>query len=109
MGHLLTLSTQMMCPHGGNAKATTSNARVKAGGDFLLRSVDTFSIAGCTFVAGVSPHPCVTVNWVQPALKSRAISGSTLTEESVGLCVAADQAVQGTVQVVFTQQRAAGQ
>ena len=33
----------------------------------------------------------------------------TLTEESVGLCVAVDQAVQGTVLIVFTQPQVAGQ
>jgi hypothetical protein len=49
------------------------------------------------------------VQWVQPALRSQAIGDFTLTEASVGLCVAADQAVQGTVLIMFTQSQVAGQ
>ena len=87
----------------------TSNTRVKAGGDFVVRSSDTFVIAGCPFVLGLVPHPCVQVQWVQPAARSQAGGDFTLTEESVGLCVAADQAVQGTVLIMFTQPQVAGQ
>jgi hypothetical protein len=89
--------------------AITSNTRVKAAGDFVLRSSDTFLIAGCPFILGLVPHPCVQVQWVQPAEQSQVMGDFTLTEESVGLCVAADQAVQGTVLILFTQPQVAGQ
>jgi len=46
---------------------------------------------------------------VQPALKVKVLGDFVLTEESVGLCVAADQAVQGTVMVQTTQPKVAGQ
>jgi hypothetical protein len=99
----------MMCPHGGTVQVTTSNTRSKAVGDFLLRDSDTFQIVGCPFqVVPPTPHPCVSVNWSQPAAKSKAGGDATLTEQSVGMCVAADQAVQGTVQIVFTQPRVSG-
>lgn len=109
MGALLTSSSVLMCPHGGTVQAITSNARVKAAGDFVTRSSDTFTIAGCPFVLGLVYHPCVRVQWVQPAARSRAVGDFTLTEESVGLCLAADQAPQGTVLIAFTQPRVAGQ
>jgi hypothetical protein len=108
MPGLLTISSMMMCPHGGTVQAVTSNSRSSASGDYLLRQSDTFIIAGCPFFIGLVPHPCVQVQWVQAAAQSQAGSDSTLTEASVGLCVAADQAVQGTVLVNFTQQRVAG-
>jgi hypothetical protein len=108
MPGLLNNSSIMMCPHGGTVQPTTSNTRVKAAGDFLLRSSDTFTIAACPFVLGTSPHPCVQVQWVQSDEQSQVMSGLTLSEESVGLCVAADQAVQGTVVIAFTQPRVAG-
>jgi len=98
----------MMCPHGGTVTATTSNTRAKAAGVFLLRASDTFTIAGCTFVAGIVPHPCVQVRWVQPALQSKAGGDFLLNEASVGLCVAPDQAVQGTVLILATQPKVAG-
>jgi hypothetical protein len=109
MAGLLNSSSVLMCPHGGTVSVVTSNARVKAGGDYLVRSSDTFLIAGCPFILGLVPHPCVQVQWVQPAARSQVLSDFTLTEESVGLCVAADQAVQGTVQIVFTQPQVTGQ
>ena len=108
MPGLLNSSSVMMCPHGGQVTAITANARAKAEGDFILRSSDTFVIAGCPFVIGIVPHPCVQVQWVQPDTRSQVISDFTLSETSVGLCVAPDQAIQGTVLVIFTQPRVSG-
>jgi hypothetical protein len=98
----------MMCPHGGTVTATTSNTKAQAGGAYLLRASDVFTVAGCAFVAGVVPHPCVQVQWVSPAAQSKAAGDFTLTEASVGLCVAPDQAVQGTVLILSTQPQVAG-
>lgn len=108
MAGLLNVSSTLQCPHGGTVSIITSNTRVKGGGDYLARSTDTFVIAGCPFVLGLVPHPCVQVKWVQPAARSKAVSAATLTEQSVGLCVAADQAAQGTVLVIATQPHVAG-
>ena len=108
MANLLNSSSMMMCPHGGTVTAITTNARAKAAGDFILRSSDTFIIAGCPFTIGPAPHPCVQVQWVQTDTRSQVISDFTLSEASVGLCVAPDQAVQGTVLVSFTQPRVSG-
>src|SRR5438270_10798308 len=108
MAGLLNMSSVMMCPHGGTVTAITTNTRVQAAGGFVLRSSDTFLIAGCPFNL-VVPHPCVQVQWVQPALRSQVMSDFTLTEESVGLCIAPDIAVQGTVIISFTQPQVSGE
>ena len=108
MAGLLTTSSMMMCPHGGQVQPITTNTRTKAGGDFALRQSDTFVIAGCPFILGLVPHPCVQVQWVQPAARSQVISDFTLTEASVGLCVTADQAAQGTVLITLTQPQVSG-
>ncbi len=108
MAGLLTMSSVMMCPHGGTVTAITTNSRVQAASDFVLRSSDTFLIAGCPFVLGTVPHPCVQVQWVLTALQSQVTSDFTLTEESVGLCLAPDMAVQGTVLIQFTQPQVSG-
>jgi len=89
-------------------KVISSDTRVQAASSFVLRSSDTFTIAGCSFTLGIPPHPCVRVQWVQPSLKSQAMGDFTLTEESLGLCVAADMAVQGTVLINFTQAQVSG-
>ena len=109
MGAFLTTASVMMCPHGGTVTVTSSNARVNAGGSPILRSTDTFVIAGCPFVIGPSPHPCVTVQWLTQDLRSQVLSASTLSEASVGMCLAADQAPQGTVLVMSTQEQVTGQ
>ena len=108
MANLLTVSSVMMCPHGGMVQPVTTNTRARAAGDFLLRSSDTFLIVGCPFLLALVPHPCVQVQWVLTALQSKAVGDFNLNESSVGLCVAADQAVQGTVLIQFTQPRVGG-
>ena len=109
MPNLLNASTVMMCPHGGSVTAITTNTQVKVGGDFAVRQSDTFLVAGCPFLVVLVPHPCVQVKWVQPAARSQVAGDFTLNEASVGLCVAADQAVQGTVLIVVTQPQVSGQ
>jgi hypothetical protein len=109
MGGLLTTASVMMCPHGGTVTAISSNTRVNAGGAPILRSSDTFVIAGCPFVLGVVPHPCVTVQWLTTDLRSQVLSDSTLSEASVGMCLAPDQAPQGTVIVMTTQESVSGE
>lgn len=108
MPALLNTSSIMMCPHGGMVSAISANTRVQAVGGPVLRSSDTFLIAGCVLNIAGAPHPCVTVNWVQPDTKSQVMGDFTLSEASVGLCTAGDQAVQGTVLITFTQPRVSG-
>ena len=108
MSGMLTTASVMMCPHGGMVQASSSNTSVQAQGMPILRSSDTFVIAGCAFVVGIVPHPCVTVQWVQPAARSK-ISDPTLPQASIGLCQAADQSVQGMVIVASTQPVVTGQ
>ena len=106
--NLLTVDSVLMCPHGGTVVAIPSSPRASMGGATVVYATDTFVIAGCPFTLGPAPHPCVQVKWVQPAARSTVNGNATLTEASVGLCVAADQSVQGTVQVVTTQSQVSG-
>ncbi|MBZ5510979.1 MAG: hypothetical protein LAN70_07385 [Acidobacteriia bacterium] len=109
MAGLLNSSSVLMCPHLGTVSVVTSNTRVKGGGDFLLRSSDTFTIKGCTLNVSGAPHPCIQVQWMESDLRSKAAGDFTLSEDSVGMCVAADQAPQGTVLIQFTQPQVSGE
>jgi len=109
MPALLTTASMLMCPHGGPVQIVSSNTRTQVGGTFAALSTDTFVIAGCAFVIGVVPSPCVQVMWVQPAARSQVLGAPTLTEASVGLCIAATGAVQGPVTVVAAQPQVNGQ
>jgi hypothetical protein len=74
----------------------------------VLRASDTFTIVGCTFTPGPVLVPCVSVQWVQAATRVQAGGDFVLNEASVGLCLAATQAPQGSVIIVSTQPSAAG-
>ena len=108
MPGLLTSASSLMCPHGGTVLATPSSAAVQAGGSPILTTADTFSIAGCSFNVSGVPQPCVSVQWVQAAMKSTRSGSATLTLASTGLCLGATQAPQGPVVISSTQSQASG-
>ncbi len=108
MSNLLTTSSVLMCPHGGSVSATTTNTHAKAG-DYLVRMTDTFTIAGCAFtLPSGTPHPCVSVKWVKGTTRCKVSGDFLLSQDSTGLCLAADQAPQGSVMIQSTQARASG-
>jgi hypothetical protein len=106
MSGVLTASSVMMCPHGGTVQASPSATNVLIGGAPVLTASDVFVIAGCPFVIGVVPSPCLTVQWVQPAAQSTVSGNPTLTEASVGLCIGAGP--QGPVMIVAASPNVTG-
>lgn len=107
MPALLTSATTMMCPHGGTVTAIPGQMRATAASP-ILRGSDTYIVAGCPFSIGPDYSPCVSVQWVQTATRVKAGSDFVLNQSSVGLCLAATQAPQGTVLILQTQPRAEG-
>jgi hypothetical protein len=101
MPALLTASSTMMCPHGGQATAVPGQTSATADAPILLMS-DTVTIAGCSFMIGMVPSPCVTVEWIVGATRVK-VGDYVLNESSVGLCLAATQAPQGSVIISETQ------
>jgi hypothetical protein len=108
MSGMLTTASVLMCPHGGTVQAIPSSTSVQFGGAPVVTAADTFMIAGCAFVIGIVPSPCLTVQWVSPGLQSQVNSNPTLTESSIGLCLAATQAPQGPVTISSTQPQVTG-
>ena len=109
MSGLLTTDSTLMCPHGGSVSATTSNTHTNAGGSPVVGASDTFTISGCSFQISGSPHPCVQVQWQVNNERSQISGDYTLSQSSVGLCVAGDQAPQGTVIISDTQEDVSGE
>ena len=109
MSGILTAQTTMMCPHGGTVQVVPSSTNVQIGGVPVITAADTFIVAGCPFVIGVAPNPCVSVQWVQPSTGSTLSGTPTLTAASVGLCVSAAQSPQGPVSIVVVQPQVTGQ
>jgi hypothetical protein len=78
---ILTTASQIQCPHGGMATLTTANANAKAGTAMLVES-DIHVVAGCSFVVGTVPSPCLTIQWSAGAVM-------VLTTSSIGTCYGA--------------------
>ncbi len=108
MPALLTAASTMMCPHGGTVTATPGATQAVAGAP-ILRGSDSFIIAGCPFtLPGGVPSPCVSIDWVQTATNVKHAGALALNQASVGLCLAATQAPQGTVLITATQAQVSG-
>jgi hypothetical protein len=102
---ILTSSSTVMCPHGGQAQLPTSNSEALIDGAPALLQTDIHPILGCPF-APVSPLPCTTIRWVTASTQVKVRGVPVLLQSSVGLCLNAAQAPQGTALIVQTQQRA---
>ena len=74
-GYLLTMTAAVMCTHGGQAKFTAPNPRVKLSGTPVPMSAPPMAIAGC---ANPPPPanigPCVVGNILPPTLTLRVKS-----------------------------------
>ncbi len=108
MGNLLNTCSTLMCPHGGSVTISSTNTKAKADGSPIVRGSDTFTIAGCPFALPSAPHPCVRVQWSVTATMLKAAGELALAADSVGMCLAADSAPQGTVQISNTQMKVKG-
>ena len=98
-----------MCPHGGSVQIISTNTRVKVAGAPVALATDQFLIAGCPFIIGLVPSPCVTVRWILTDMRTKVNSTFTLSMSSVGLCQNAAQVPQGPVIIVNTQPRVKSQ
>ncbi len=111
-GNLLTISSTLQCPHGGQVQIISANSRVKAGGGFAALATDTFLISGCPFQIPATPpipSPCMTVRWLVTNMRTNVNSTPTLSQTSAGLCLSAAQIPQGPVTIVNTQPKVSGQ
>ena len=108
-GYALTPAATMLCPHGGTVTGIPSNMPTADGMPIFVQT-DTFLIAGCPFtLPGPTPSPCVRVQWIVPDTRTTIQGIPTLSQTSVGLCISALGAPQGTVIVASTQVKATTQ
>ena len=103
-GYLLHAGATVLCTHGGQAQATTPNPRVKVSGQAIVTQPAPYTVAGCPFVAGTVPSPCVTAQWITAATRVRAGGQPVLLQDSQAIC-----APNGTpLNIVVTQLRVKG-
>ena len=106
---LIDAGATITCPHGGTAAVAPRVTRVSLGGKPPLLVDDVATIAGCAFNVSGAPSPCLRIQWMLPATRVSAESSPVLLSSSVGLCLNAAGAPQGTALVTGFQTRVQGQ
>jgi uncharacterized Zn-binding protein involved in type VI secretion len=102
-----------ICPHGGQITVVPGGApRVLLGGQPAATLGDQYVVTGCPFQVpvpgGTKPQPCVTVQWVVPALRVSVGRQPAILSTSSGICFSAEQIPQGPPNVIATQIRVSG-
>jgi hypothetical protein len=100
MPAVLTDQSDVRCVHMAKASVIPSNLKVSDEGGKILVASDVHLVAGCPFMKGTVPSPCVTITWSAPAQKTKINQQAVLTNQSIGKCVAADQSTQGLAVIV---------
>ena len=105
-GNYLTTSSQIMCPHGGQAILFTSHTKANAVNAPVLLESDIHSVVGCPFTVGPKYSPCIRIEWSAGSSKTSVQGTATLVQSSIGKCINAEGATQGIAIVVNTQPKA---
>jgi hypothetical protein len=106
-GFVVTASSTVLCPHGGQALLTTANTEVAVDNTPALLESDVSAVAGCPFQipvgVGTKPSPCIRIQWQAGAMQLQVNGVGVLVESSVGTCYSPEGAPQGVASIVATQ------
>lgn len=86
-GYLLHVGATVMCAHGGQAQPMMPNVRVRVNGQPAIALAAPYLIAGCPFVQGGVPSPCVTAQFVTGTLRVKSMGLPLLVQESQAVCI----------------------
>lgn len=104
-GFLLHQGATVLCMHSGQAQATVPNPRVKVSSQMTVQQPNPWMVAGCPFVTGTNPMPCVTAQWTSAATRVKSGGMPLLLQDSQAVC-----APNGTgVSILITQTRVRAQ
>ena len=84
-GFLLNVSTPVLCSHGGQAKPTVPNPRVKIMGQPSVTLGPPYVVAGCP-LPPVAGGPCIIANWAVAATRVRVMGMPVLLTDSQAIC-----------------------
>jgi uncharacterized Zn-binding protein involved in type VI secretion len=107
--NILTTSSKIQCPHGGQVILSTSNTKVYANSEPVLLESDTHQVVGCPFNTGSNPSPCIIVVWSGGASMVTIDGTPVLIQTSTGKCYNAQNVPQGITMIVDTQASASAQ
>jgi hypothetical protein len=108
-GPVLTITSVMTCPHGGQVSIAPGSARVSVLGQPVATMADQYLIAGCPFQVpigtGTKPQPCIRIQYTVPATRVTSMGQPLVLATSTGLCLSAEQIPQGAPIPVTIQPR----
>lgn len=108
-GNILTISSTVLCMHGGSAILTTANTKVKVDNVPALLESDVHSVAGCPFQipvgVGTKPSPCIKIEWSGGSTQMQVNGVGVLIQSSIGKCSSPEGAPQGVASIVNTQMK----
>lgn len=84
-GFLLNVSTPVLCSHGGQAKSTFPNPRVKVMGQPIVTQLPPYVVAGCPFPP-IAGGPCVVANWILASTRIKVMGQPVLLQDSQAIC-----------------------
>jgi len=106
---ILDVGSTIQCPHGGEvAVIMSANTAVRVGGNLAVLATDSMTMAGCSFNVSGTPVPCVTIQWTNEATRTSVSALPVLLDTSVGQCLNAAGAPQGTAIVNGVQTPVSG-
>jgi hypothetical protein len=87
-GFLLNVSSTVLCAHGGQAKPTVPNPRVRVMGQPVTTLGAPYAVAGCANPPPpLNVGPCIIGNWVVGAVRVKASGLPVLLQSSQAICV----------------------
>jgi len=104
-GPVVHVGAAITCTHGGAVTVVPGSPRVMVSGMPVATTIDQFLVAGCAFNVASVLHPCIHVQWLTPATRVFVNGAPVITQASVGLGLAPDQAPQGPPIIASTQPR----
>ncbi|HEU0013767.1 MAG TPA: hypothetical protein VFQ45_08790 [Longimicrobium sp.] len=86
-GFLLNAASLVTCMHGGKAAPGAPVPRVQVAGQPVVTQAAPWTVAGCPFMTGTNPMPCVTAQWTLAATRVMAGGAPVLLQDSQAVCV----------------------
>jgi len=85
-GFILHVGATVTCMHGGQSQPTAPFARVLVSGQPVTTLGPPYAVAGCPFVTGGVPTPCVIAQWTVGATRVFANGMPVLVQSSQAIC-----------------------
>ena len=103
----LHIGGQAKCPHGGMVMLLSAgDPRARTSQQAICTADKRPTVVGCAFAIGPKPQPCVTVQWLKPALRVRVNRQPAINHSSIGLCLSAENIPNGPVVITGSPERA---